>query len=246
MTISTTALGGMVGRSSRRWEHRFYLGMAIVAVLVIFAGFARTYYLRRWFATESLRPLLHLHGLIFTGWIVFLVSQSALIGSGRVRLHRRLGVAGGVLAVCMVLIGVATAITRAREGMTIPGGPPPLVFMAIPLADLVVFGTLVGAGIASRRRAATHKRLMLLATLSLLTPAIARLPLAMMQAGPPAFFGLTDLFLVPLVIFDLATLRRIHPATLWGTLFIVLSQPLRLMVSGTESWLAFATWLTGG
>jgi hypothetical protein len=63
--------------------------------------------------------------------------------------------------------------------------------------------------------------------------------------GPLAFFGLTDLYLVPLVIWDLMTRRRLHPATLWGGLALVLSQPLRLVLSGTDGWLAFARGLTG-
>jgi hypothetical protein len=73
---------------------------------------------------------------------------------------------------------------------------------------------------------------------------IARLPFGVLRAGPPAFFGLTDLFIVALLAYDLVTRRRIHPATIWGGLVIVASQPLRLMVSGTSAWLALAGWLT--
>jgi hypothetical protein len=77
-----------------------------------------------------------------------------------------------------------------------------------------------------------------------LAAAIARLPFAIMQAGPPAFFGLTDLFIVACLLYDLVTLKRIHRATALGGLLIVVSQPLRLIVGGTHAWLAFATWLT--
>jgi hypothetical protein len=78
----------------------------------------------------------------------------------------------------------------------------------------------------------------------LTTAAIARWP-GVLDFGPPAFFGLTDLFLVPLAIWDLRTRGGLHPVTLWGGLLIIVSQPLRLVVSGTESWLAFARWATG-
>jgi hypothetical protein len=64
------------------------------------------------------------------------------------------------------------------------------------------------------------------------------------QVGPPAFFGLTDLFIVAMLVYDLATRRKVHPATIWGGLVVVASQPLRLMISGTPAWLAFAGWLT--
>jgi hypothetical protein len=86
--------------------------------------------------------------------------------------------------------------------------------------------------------------LMTLATISLMSAPIARLPFALLKAGPPAFFGLTDLFIVAILVYDLATRRRVHPATIWGGLLIMASQPLRLMISGTPAWMAFARWIT--
>jgi len=86
--------------------------------------------------------------------------------------------------------------------------------------------------------------LMLLATVNLVTAAIARWP-GVLPLGPLAFFGLTDLFIVALAIWDFRTRGRLHPVTLWGGLLIIVSQPLRLVVSGTAGWLAFARWATG-
>jgi hypothetical protein len=89
-----------------------------------------------------------------------------------------------------------------------------------------------------------HKRLMVLATISILVAPIAGLPFRILAAGPPAFFGLTDLFLLPRVAYDLFSRGRIHRATAGGAIAILASQPLRLMLGGTPAWLAFATWLT--
>jgi hypothetical protein len=89
---------------------------------------------------------------------------------------------------------------------------PPLSFLAIPLFDIVVFAILVGGGLYYRHRADVHKRLMVLATVALMTAPIARLPFAILKAGPPAFFGLTDLFIVAVIAYDLVTRRRVHPA----------------------------------
>ena len=86
---------------------------------------------------------------------------------------------------------------------------------------------------------------MLLASVNLLAAGIARWPFAMMQAGPPMYFGLSDLFIVALVAWDLASRGRVHPVTLWGGLAIVVSQPLRLVLMGTGAWLAFAGWAVG-
>ena len=102
---------------------------------------------------------------------------------------------------------------------------------------------MVWLAIARPRDPQGHKRWMLLATIGLLTAAIARWP-GVFQLGPLAFFGLTDLFIVALGIWDLRSRGRLHPVTLWGGLAIIVSQPLRLMVSGTEPWLAFARWAT--
>jgi uncharacterized membrane protein len=89
-----------------------------------------------------------------------------------------------------------------------------------------------------------HKRLMLLATVALLAAPIARLPFGFLRSGILAVFALADVFIVALVIYDLAMYRRIHRATAWGGLALVASQPLRLMLGGTAAWLAVASWLT--
>ncbi len=229
----------------RRRERWFYIGMSIALVITVFAGFAPTYYLRPYFNTAPLMPLLHLHGFVFTSWLVLFVTQTTLVAAHRTDIHRRLGVAGGVIAVLMVLLGITTALVRAKQGATPLPGISPLSFLVVPLGDMFVFPILVGAGFYFRRRPDVHKRLMLLATISILAAAIARLPFAIMRAGPPAFFGLTDVFVVACVLYDLVTLRRIHRATALAGLFIVASQPLRLMLGGTHAWLSFAAWLVG-
>jgi hypothetical protein len=214
-------------------------------VLTVFAGFARTYYLRPYFGTASLPPLLHLHGVVFTSWLVLLFTQTALVAANRTGTHRRLGVAGGVLAVLMVLVGCATAVIRAKVVEVPPGAPSPLVFLTIPLGDMLMFAGLVGAGFYYRRRPDVHKRLMLLATIAILPAATARLPFAFIQeTGPLAFFGLADLFILACLLYDLFTRGRPHRATVWGGLALVVSHPLRLLVGNTRAWLAFAGWLT--
>ncbi|HEY2962517.1 MAG TPA: hypothetical protein VGJ37_08895, partial [Pyrinomonadaceae bacterium] len=92
-----------------------------------------------------------------------------------------------------------------------------------------------------RKRLDIHKRLMLVAAINLCTPAIARIPLSFISnGGPLAFFGLTDLVLLSFVAFDTIRHRRLHPAFLWGALFVILFQPLRILVAGTTAWTSFA------
>jgi len=181
---------------------------------------------------------------VFTSWVLLFLAQTTLVATGRTDLHRRLGAGGAVLAALLLIVGTITAIMRVKGGRPSPiPGVPPLSFLAVPLFDMVVFAILIGAGLALRNRPDTHKRLMTLATIALTSAPIARLPFVR-PVGPPAFFGLTDLFIVAMLVYDLATRRKVHPATIWGGLVILASQPLRLMISGTPAWFAFAGWLT--
>ncbi len=238
------SIAAHAGITGRRRERIFYTGMAVAVAATVFAGFSRTYYLKPYFGAPPLTLLLHLHGIVFTSWLVLYLTQTVLVAAKRIDVHRRLGIIGAVIAVLMVVVGATTAIIRAKQGATPAAGIPPLVFLVIPLADMFVFSCLIGAGFYFRRRPDIHKRLMLLATISILAAAIARLPFAFLQAGPPAFFGVTDLFIVVCLLYDLLARGRIHRATAWGGLLIVASQPLRLMIGSTHAWLAFATWLT--
>ncbi len=227
-------------------DRRLYVWFAVLMPIIVLAGFARSYYLKGLFGFPALPSLLvHLHGLVMTSWVVLFVAQVTLVATGRTKTHQRLGVFGALLAVLIVIVGVLTAINGAARGAT--PGPPALQFLAVPLFDMLVFAILVGTALyVRRRRLDIHKRLMLVAAVNLLAPAIARIPLHFIETGGPlAFFGLTDLCLLACVGFDTIKNRRLHPAFLWGTLFIIASQPLRLMLAGTDVWLRVATALVG-
>jgi hypothetical protein len=238
--------GGRVAMAAvaqqRRRDRWFFTGMAMAIVLTIFIGFAPSYYLKGVFGAPPISTFLHLHGILFTSWILLFLTQTSLVAAGRTDVHRRLGLVGASLALLMSMIGVLAAVGAARRGFTPPGGPPPLVFLAIPLGDIAVFVSLVGAALYLRRRSQTHKRLMLLGTIALLTPALARMPF-IGPGGPLAFFGATDLFVVACLVYDRLAHGRVHPAFLWGGLFFILSQPLRLAIAGTGTWASFAEWL---
>lgn len=231
-------------RQSRMRERYFYGTMAIAILFTVFLGFSRTFFLRPYFHSERLIPLLIVHGSLFSSWIALFVTQTTLVAAKRTRTHMRLGIAGGVLAALMILVGTVTAIVRAKGPSPIPDVNP-LAFLTIPLGDMLVFAVLVGAAFYFRRRPDTHKRLMLLATIALLPAAIARLPVGFIETGGPLiFFGLADIFIVPCLIFDVITRGRPHRATVLGGVFLVISHPLRMLVGTTHAWLTFATWLT--
>ncbi len=240
-TLDTPAAGS---------ERRFIGGLVAAIAAAILLGFARSYYLRPLvpapaaLAERPLTPLIHVHAALFTGWIVLLVAQTRLVAARRVDLHRRLGVLGAVLAALMLVSGTLTALHGAVRGVA-PGGGDPRRFLVLPLFALLVFAVLLVAALRARRDPQTHKRLMLLATIALLPPALARYVILYLGFGPPVVLALSVLFVVPLVVWDLRTLGRVHRATLWGGLVVVGSMPLRLAIGFTSGWLAFADWAVG-
>jgi hypothetical protein len=236
-------LAGSPATRYARADRTFYGSAAWVAAFVVLAGFAPTYYLKVHFGTPPLPSgLVHLHGLLMTAWFALFVVQVRLVATRRIEWHRRLGVAGIALAALLVLVGTLTAIAAAKAGRS-PPGPPTLVFLAIPLGDMVVFPILFGLAIANRRRADYHKRFMLLASLSMLTAAIARYQV-LQSGGLPLFFGALDLLLLTFIAIDTVQRRRLHPAFIAGFVLIVASQAARFLGAGTPQWIAFATWLT--
>jgi hypothetical protein len=226
-----------------RSGHSFYVGIAAALAITVFVGFAPTFYLKAFTATPSLSPLVWAHGLLFTGWIVLLITQATLVAKERVNVHMCLGMFGIALAVAMVVVGLLTATSAARLGHVPPGAPPPLVFMAIPFFAIVEFAILVGAAIALRGNSQVHKRLILLATITIAGAAVARLPLPF-AGTPPGFFAISDLFILVCVLHDWRAHGRVHPVYVWVGSLLVILQPLQLVFMGTGAWLSFATWLT--
>jgi hypothetical protein len=217
----------------------FFGGAAIALLLVTLIGFAPTYYLSYFTTAPALVPLVHLHGIVFSAWMLLYVGQNWLIGAGNVRLHRQIGTAGAALAILLFIVGVVTTISLARANLhaAVRHGAPPI----FPLGAITAFAVLCTAGIALRRRAAHHKRLMLLATVALATTPLARITRMMTGAVTPPFGGilLSDLFLLALLAFDLRQRGRIHPATLAGGGFLLISQLLRLTCGQTGIWRGF-------
>lgn len=243
-----------VPRPAQAYERWFFTGMALALTGAMALGFARTFFLRAWFpesvANAPPEPFFLVHGAVFTAWFVLLVAQASLVATRRIDLHRKLGAVGVMLAVAMVVLGIVAAITAARRAGGFMGIPAPAVqFLAIPLVDMLAFALFVALAIAQRRNPQAHKRLMLLASISIIAAAVARWPIDFINGtsggGPLAFFGVTDLFLLPIVVWDFATRGKLHAVTLWGGLLLIASQPLRLVLSGTEAWARFAGWLIG-
>jgi len=202
-------------------ERRFYMGMALFMIALVLIGFAQSFYMRGLIAISprpnpTLPPLVMVHGLVFTGWMLLFLTQVGLVGANRRDLHRRLGMIGMAMAVLMVPLMYAVGVGQVARANQ-PPGITALAWTALPLSGIPAFAILVGLGYRYRRDAQVHKRLMLGAALLMMHPAVGRLPIA-----PPTPVGmgvlglLSALCFVPLFIWDRRSMGRIHWASKLG------------------------------
>ena len=231
-----------------RRDRLFYTSMGLAIAAVTFWGFARSYYLSSWVERPAgfreLDAILHLHGAIFTAWVLLGIVQPALIAGGNYRLHRRVGVGGAVAAAAMVAVGNLVAVASMNWPAIAPGDP--FAFYAIPFFAINTFAVLVALAIANRRRPETHKRLMLLAATQIVEAAVARVPLPIVTDHFPfSHLVASNLIIVAGIAYDLASRGRVHRVWLWGGAFVLASQAARLAVAETAPWLAFARFMAG-
>jgi hypothetical protein len=247
-----SSLASAVHRVLRTQDRNFYLGMGIACALIVFVGFAPTYYLSPFVERPAFKPplsiWLHLHGGIFTLWLALFVAQTALVRSDRRDLHRRLGVLGLVVAIAIVSINFMTVIEAIDSGRVSPVGPPvPRLYLAMSAS--LIAGGFVFAGMYWRRSAAAHKRLMLLATIGMIGPAVNRLTgrfdlTTLLETDRTTIALSATLALYGVCMLnDYRTQRRVHPVYLIGAAIVVASQALNDVVPATSAWQTFANWL---
>lgn len=224
---------------------RFYLSIASASALLAFAGFARSYYLRTVFGFPPLPGLLHLHGFVMTLWFVLFFVQAWLILVHRTRFHRQLGIFGVGLALLMVMLTSTVVIRASHRGFTaFPETVKGTGFLLLSLGIVLTFALLFSAAISFRRRSAVHKRLMVLASLSIWGPAISRLPLHFIEAGSVwTSIAVGDACVLTCVAVDTVRNHRLDPAFLWGGLLIFCSHPVLIWIGNTSIWSRMATWL---
>ncbi|PZQ13222.1 MAG: hypothetical protein DI564_11995 [Rhodanobacter denitrificans] len=219
-------------------RHRFFAAIALLMLAAVVAGFWGTLFR----PAEPLRPYLLVHGAIVAAWFGLFAMQTLLVAAGHTRLHRRLGVIGVCLAVAVVASSLYTMANLPanwrQQGIDLDAqrGLIGLILWG-DFGALVAFGTLLICAVVERRRPDAHKRLMLLAMCSIMSPALIRL------AALPPFAGFDGVLLtmlgllalgLSLIAYDLVTLRRVHRATAWGVpFFLVVHLAPAFAVPGT-------------
>jgi hypothetical protein len=229
-----------------RADDVFFGGMAIVSLIVVYAGFARTYFHAGMFRAPLPNWLVHVHGAVFTLWIVLFVAQIGLVTARRVALHRRIGLLGFGLAVLMIVLGVLTASDRLARHVGEPGQSVPenyRAFYAVPMGDMLMFATFVAFGYRQRRDPASHKRLMLFATFALLDAAFDR-----WSVFDPYPLPAVDLMCFgPLVLltmaYDWSSSGRVQKVTIWSAVFLFAVQQGRYVINHGSGWQRLAAWV---
>ena len=209
------------------WDRYAFPGFVALIWFVILMGFVPD--IMHKFRQQGFNyPLaVHIHAAVYLSWLALLTVQTVLIGRGRVTAHRRLGIFGAGLAALVVLTGLIATYVVENRMLGTPRADP--AFISTLLEDVLIFASLASAALVLRHDAAAHKRLMLLATMSLLQAGFIRWwgP-AMFAAFGKGFLGgwMADylgvsLLVLGLGVYDLATRRRLHPAYLLGAIWIL-------------------------
>ena len=214
---------------------RFYVSLAAFMSLIVLAGFWPTYFGQILKGIPDRPWVVHLHGIVFTGWMVLLIAQVILVTTGRTRMHRALGSIGivyGFLVLAMgLVISVAAPVLHVTAGQqTVDQAAG---FMIIPLGDMLLFAAFFIPAVVYRRQPEIHKRLILLATTALLFAAAGRmsgsisLPLAVLVWFSPILIGMA---------YDKWTRRTVHPVYFLGLAILAIGFT-RIFLTETEAWL---------
>jgi hypothetical protein len=257
--VAKSRTDAVTGAPMRHSAHSFYVWMSAACALLAFGGFAPTYWLQLAPRTFVGSQLVHLHAVLFSAWTLLFLFQTILAARRRIDRHRAWGLLGVSLATAMVLVGAATANEVLQARLAAGLGDAARAFFIVPISLIVLFGGFVVAAIANVRRPEAHKRLMLLATISIISPAIARVSFAVSVGIAPGLRpGLASLRTAESVvasaliadalgligmIYDWRTRGRPHSAYVVGGVILVAVQILRVPMSTTQWWYTVADFL---
>jgi hypothetical protein len=222
---------------------RLYVGLAVLAVVIAAVGFWPAYFGPLFAGTIDKTLIIHVHAAVYVGWLAIFVTQAVLAASGRVAAHIKLGRFAIGYGVLLILVGLVTAF--ARFAIRVRGGEATAAQSQLlgPLLDMLTFAPLFAAAIYYRRTPELHKRLMIVATTSLLIAAVNRMPFL----AEPRTLTLHLLWLAPILLamaHDFWRQRKVHPVYVLGLVVLTLEGPLvRTPARQSQLWQDMSQWL---
>lgn len=239
----------MNGEGTQARGSRFFaLGGSAIAALIVLS-FSQTYFIPIAAGTKRFTLLRHLHGLVFFAWTALIALQPWLIGRGRIKLHREIGLLSAAVAGAMVPLGLWLATVAIEDRMNQKFALP-FEFAIYNLVDIVSFALVIGWAIhQAARRIEWHRRLVFVSMLLLLGPAWSRLWFEFSNLPWP-FIDLApnvsaDLLLIALAWHDRRALGRIHPVTLWAALILIPFHAVEPLIARSAWWNGIAPSLFG-
>lgn len=228
-----------------RSERRYFTISAILTAALAIAGFTPHYFMPSAFPGmfNPLTPFLMFHAALMAGWMMIFLTQSLLISAGRLAWHKKLGIAAMVVAILVVPTGCMATLIPAEQAVIrhTPEMLQRLNVVALETTQMLLFGGMVATAIMRRNRTAVHKRLMLLATLSILPNAIVRL--ALIGVLPLQYnweiLAVWALMVLCFIAVDSLRIGRLHPAFAAGAPIAIGALVMAQIVGTSGPWVQF-------
>jgi len=230
----------------RQADRRLFLIAAIGFPLLVFIGYFKSYYFSAFFDVRPVaNALVHAHGIVMSLWVVYFVTQVALIRSKNVKLHKRMGMAGIALAALVVVVGLATAYDAQLVRHSAPPGNDPHEFFILPVGDMLLFVVYFAAAIYYRKRPLEHKSLMLMTAINFAPAALFRIPVVPENYTPLFAFGIPALMAILYLAWLKVKHGKFNRAFVAAILLYLIALPLpfRMALAETQIWHQFAAWI---
>lgn len=208
-------------------------------LVVALVGFMGTYFVPMARRSFHAPPVVHVHGALLFGWLLLFIAQAWRARQRRMLQHRRWGWVGAGMCVAIIASGVGVGLFATHRDLAAGAGDFALGQFVNILIEMLLFGALVGAAVVMRRDGESHKRLLLLATISVLAPAWLRFRHLFPAVPEPfvTFSIVADSLLLVAIARDWIVLRRVHPVYLWAGGAMVAVHAVELLAITSPPWL---------
>ena len=251
--MTDATLAGTTAKISTRY---FYAWMAATCMAIAVLGFLPTYFLPMAQGKFAAPTVVHIHGMIFFSWTALFCVQTWLVASGGTLAHRTWGMLGVAIATAMFFAALTTLSVRMGQAEEIGLGHDARAFGYVTVSGIFFFVGLFTLAIVKVKQADVHKRLMLLATISILDAPIACWFLTLLAPPvsgappqvPPVFISVppalvADLLVIVAIIYDWRTRGKPHPVYLVGGAALLVMQLTRIPIAASPAWDAVAMWI---
>lgn len=233
----------LTGNNSKRtgFMQYYFVTLAVFYIIVAAIGFTPSY--QAHFAGEfHIYPVAHIHGALMTIFLLLFLAQTIFIASGNIALHRKCGKASFFVAI-LVWISMLLATQRPLVAEVLPVDHFLYDVLLVQLILIILFPIFFIWGITVRRKPEIHKRVMCFLFLLILQVSIDRMRW-LPSFNLPKHFG-SDVYVylltLPLLVFDLTTIGRIHKTTVLCLTILATAHLGVSVLYGSASWHKFAS-----